>query len=272
MAVPTTIADLSTTAASNSPAGTDVVGSTPDDFFRAHASIIREACGTVYTAGGSANALTITTVPAITAYFTGLRLKVKAASANTGTATLNVNSLGLKNITRDGAIGLVEGDILVDKALDLIYDGTHFQLLNPGGSPKAAAYRSAAQTIGSSTWTQVQQDAEEFDVGGYMEITGSYRYFPARAGKYLLIGQVAYQAASGTASIYAAIYKNGTSHRFANAGSASAAAARTVAVSCIVEANGTTDYFQLYTFQDQGGNMSIDTGATRTFLHATFLD
>lgn len=47
MAVPTQLSDLSATAASNSPAGTDTVGTTMDDYIRAHASIIaRIAAGT----------------------------------------------------------------------------------------------------------------------------------------------------------------------------------------------------------------------------------
>lgn len=47
MAVPTQLSDLSATAASNSPAGTDTVGTTMDDFIRAHASIIaRISAGT----------------------------------------------------------------------------------------------------------------------------------------------------------------------------------------------------------------------------------
>lgn len=47
MAVPTQLSDLSATAASNSPAGSDTVGTTMDDYLRAHASIIaRIAAGT----------------------------------------------------------------------------------------------------------------------------------------------------------------------------------------------------------------------------------
>lgn len=47
MAVPTQLSDLSATAASNSPAGSDTVGTTMDDYLRAHASIIaRISAGT----------------------------------------------------------------------------------------------------------------------------------------------------------------------------------------------------------------------------------
>lgn len=272
MAVPTTMADLSVTAASNSPAGTDVIGASADDFLRAIEAILREVGGTLYTAGGTANALTITTVPAITAYYSGLRLKVKAAATNTGAVTINVNSLGTKNIVSYKGDLCIGGELISDAVLDLLYDGTQFRHLGAlSASPKAAAYRSSTQSISTSTWTQVQQNAEEFDVGGYMETSGSYRYFPGAAGKYLISAQVAYQAASGNASLYIAIYKNGSLHRFHNAGRADASVARAVSLCCAVEANGSSDYFQLYTFQDQGGSMTVDSGSDRTFFHVAYL-
>lgn len=52
MPVPETIADLSTSAASNSPAGTDTVSDAagPDEYFRAHAAIIKTLDNRVTTA------------------------------------------------------------------------------------------------------------------------------------------------------------------------------------------------------------------------------
>ena len=42
MAVPTSLADLNTTISSNSPAGTDLVAATLDDYLRAHAGLIAQ--------------------------------------------------------------------------------------------------------------------------------------------------------------------------------------------------------------------------------------
>lgn len=51
------------------------------------------------TTGGSANAQTITLTPAVTAYVTGMRISFIAGATNTSaTVTLNVNSVGTKNI------------------------------------------------------------------------------------------------------------------------------------------------------------------------------
>src|SRR5262245_19218842 len=52
------------------------------------------------TAGGTANALTITLAPAITAYVTGATFAFKAAATNTGAATINANAVGVRNLRK----------------------------------------------------------------------------------------------------------------------------------------------------------------------------
>jgi hypothetical protein len=106
------------------------------------------------TAGGTADALTITTSPTFSAYVTGMQLLFKAgASPNTGAATLQANGIaGPKAIQKDGA-ALAAGDIAANKWYRVIYDGTAFQLdevLTPSSLGKslfiaasAAAARSA---------------------------------------------------------------------------------------------------------------------------------
>jgi len=65
-------------------------------------------CG---TAGGTADALTLTPAPALAAYAAGVTLKFKSgASPNTGAATVDVSSLGAIAIQLNGA-ALAAGDI-----------------------------------------------------------------------------------------------------------------------------------------------------------------
>ena len=82
------------------------------------------------TAGGTATVLTATLTPAITAYVTGQRYIVKAASAATGAATINFNSVGAKTIQRNQA-AIAAGDWESGDLLELGYDGTYFQLHAP---------------------------------------------------------------------------------------------------------------------------------------------
>ena len=131
MAVPVTITDLTTTVASNSPQGSDAIGTNADDYIRALSAILKESGATLYTATGT-DTITFSTTPTFSAYASGQRFFVKAAAANTGAVTVNINALGAKNVLKSGATALSAGDIPAANAHFLIeYDGTQFQLLNP---------------------------------------------------------------------------------------------------------------------------------------------
>lgn len=66
-----------------------------------------------------------------TAYAYGRMYVFKAPHTNTGPATLNINLLGSRPITRAGAVALVAGDIVVQQMVIVVFDGTNFQMLNP---------------------------------------------------------------------------------------------------------------------------------------------
>ncbi len=78
----------------------------------------------VYAAGNYA-------VPnaAILAYTAGMRVQFKADTQNAGSATVNVQSLGVKNIYKGVGTALVGGEILANSIVTIIYDGTNFQLV-----------------------------------------------------------------------------------------------------------------------------------------------
>lgn len=94
MAVPTQLSDLSATAASNSPAGSDTVGTTMDDYLRAHASIIaRISAGTDALATPALGNATATSVlsnsAALSGYTTGAGGTVVQATSKSTAVTLN---------------------------------------------------------------------------------------------------------------------------------------------------------------------------------------
>jgi len=76
--------------------------------------------------------------PAIAAYATGNLFSFVAPNTNTGAATINLNSLGAKNITKLGSTALAAGDIVSGRVYQIEYDGTRFQLLNPSASSVAS--------------------------------------------------------------------------------------------------------------------------------------
>jgi hypothetical protein len=82
------------------------------------------------TAGGSADALTISLSPSLTAYSTGQKFRfLSGASPSTSTTpTLNINGLGAKTIVRRDNSACVSGEIPASTLIDVVYDGTNFRL------------------------------------------------------------------------------------------------------------------------------------------------
>lgn len=107
---------------------------------------------------GAANAYVVALSSQITSYTAGLTIQFKALASNTGASTVNVNSLGAKNIVQpDGATALTSGMILAGQIVEATYDGTSFQMkrssttfTNDPGAIQSQTY-TAATTGGTST-------------------------------------------------------------------------------------------------------------------------
>jgi hypothetical protein len=86
--------------------------------------------------GGAANAYTVTlspTSPGVNqAYRTGVCYAFVANAPNTGATTVAVDGLAAKAVTKFGTTALVANDIVANQMCVVVYDGTRFQLLNPG--------------------------------------------------------------------------------------------------------------------------------------------
>lgn len=84
---------------------------------------------------GAENAL-VATVGSIAALTDGMTIVVKAANANSGAASINVNGLGAKSIVRFDGTDLQQNDIRAGQAIQLTYNntGSVFQVLGAGTS------------------------------------------------------------------------------------------------------------------------------------------
>lgn len=76
------------------------------------------------------NTITASLTPAITAYAAGQRFTFIPASANTGASTININSVGAKALQINGQ-ALVGGELGTSDTVDIVYDGTQFQITSP---------------------------------------------------------------------------------------------------------------------------------------------
>lgn len=111
----------------------------------------------VYAADAEASdTYVITVTPSPIALEAGMVFNFKANTANTGAATLNVNSLGAVTIKKEVTSDLANNDILANQIVSVIYDGTNFQVI--GG-------------IGGGIKNVVEDTTPEF--GGNVSVNGN---------------------------------------------------------------------------------------------------
>ena len=85
------------------------------------------------TCAGSANTYAITLTPAPSAYTAGMTILFKPSASNTGASTVNVNSLGARNVKSTFGADPGANEIYASNYALMTYDGTNFILLNPAG-------------------------------------------------------------------------------------------------------------------------------------------
>jgi len=105
------------------------------------------------------NTLTVTAAPAHVSYVTGRRYIFTAFTTNTGSVTLNVNSLGAKTLKKNGgADNLQAGDLIASQVVECIYDGTTMQVASP-----LAAGSGGMALVDSGTGTSVTGFSDTYD-------------------------------------------------------------------------------------------------------------
>lgn len=127
----------------------------------------QELASTFAVTASGTNTYTATFSPVITAYTTNHRYFIKFTNANTAASTLNIDSLGAKDIKKSGTVALASGDISAGQILELIYDGTNFQIIGgvvgSGGTTSSGIYtptltniaNTSARTAYSCVWMRV---------------------------------------------------------------------------------------------------------------------
>ena len=123
--------------------------------------------------------------------------------------------------------------------------------------PAFSAYQNVAQTITTATYTKIQFQAKEFDTNSNFDSTTNYRFTPTVAGYYQFSGGA--NQGGATTAFQLVLYKNGVAIKFFSNSTASAPG---VSGSALVNANGSTDYFELYIYLVIGGTLSATPSLT----------
>ena len=119
-----------------------------------YASAAQVQDGALEYLGAVSGTDTITASAAVgmSAYTVGQTFRFVSAGANTTTAvTININGIGAKNITKNGATALAVGDIISGAALQIVYDGTQFQVTGIAGGVSSFSAGSTGLTPSTAT-------------------------------------------------------------------------------------------------------------------------
>jgi hypothetical protein len=137
--------------------------------------------------------------------------------------------------------------------------------LNVAG-PAFSAYPNATLSVANSTATKILFQTEEFDTNNNF---ASSTFTPTVAGYYQLSTLI---GASGTliaTEATIAIYKNGSAYKYL--ADPYAASISMLGGSCLVYANGTTDYFEVYLQQFSGSSRTISSASTTTWFQGCLM-
>lgn len=144
---------------------------------------------------GAANAYAVTLGSTLSAYEAGVMVVFKAANANSGASTLNVNSLGAASLKKDGTLSLEAGDIAADQIVQVVYDGSSFQLTNTLQISPTYAGQGSIDTVGtvtSGTWAATPLDIAHGGTGATTASDAFNALSPMTD-----VGDLIYGAASG---------------------------------------------------------------------------
>ena len=139
---------------------------------------------------------------------------------------------------------------------------------NGVAAPAFSAYQSTTQSVATGTFTKVQLQTEEFDTANYFDSTTNYRFTPLVGGYYQVSGNMGWSFTSGQSVV--SIYKNGSRFKDGSFNTGGTDGTQSV-VSALIYLNGSTDYIEMYCYQNTGTSKNTGTGATSTFFQACLL-
>ena len=106
------------------------------------------------------NTLTATATPTVSSYITGQTFRFLPSASNTGAVTIDIDGLGVKDITKSGTTALSSGDLAAGAPIQITYDGTRFQLSSGvGGGAIAGAFYENSTTIASDYTISTNKNA-----------------------------------------------------------------------------------------------------------------
>jgi hypothetical protein len=129
-------------------------------------------------------------------------------------------------------------------------------------TPAFKATTSGSTTMPNQTATKIAFASEIFDTGSAYDTSNS-RFTPQTAGKYSITAMIRFNSSTDFTDNILRIYKNG-SDVVQNQQSHFHFECNTV--TSIITLNGSSDYVEIYGFQNSGGDVDNEAGTTTSFF------
>jgi hypothetical protein len=181
-------------------------------------------------------------------------------TVNLGNSSSNIGNLTLNNTT------INSGNI--SSALIPTANGT---VMLSGNMPTFSAYANVATTTTNGAYTKIAFQVKEYDTNNNFDATTNYRFTPTVAGYYQVNSSIVFASGISTGTALTTIYKNGTEYKRGNSLTFSAAINASASVSALVYLNGSTDYIEIYVYQNSGGSVNTFTGIAYDYFQAVLV-
>ena len=115
-------------------------------------------------------------------------------------------------------------------------------------TPAFHSYLTSTQTVSNASWTKININSENFDVGSVYD-TSNYKYTPGYIGKSFIYGNCVNNSEndSGLNDNYIGIYKNGTLECYSRTQHPTGSRVQGHHISAIIS-HDADDYFELYAY------------------------
>lgn len=184
----------------------------------AKAAAVYSALSDYYTDSGTANAYIVANTGSLKgpiAYTAGMRVRFKPGNTNTTASTINVNSLGVKNIkTYTGSSDVAAGDLTAGIDVTLVYDGTNFRVVsNPTVIPAGTVIQVKQTVLTTEAYYSVGASSNTPISGLSVSITPS-----STSNKILVMGNISAIGYYSTYQVSMQLQRNGSDINKATSG------------------------------------------------------
>lgn len=166
-----------------------------------------------------------------------------------------------KNFNIDASAA--DGTLKIQRASgqDILTVDSSGRVAMPNNVVAFSAWQSVAQSTPSGAATKIQLQTEEFDTSNAFDSTTNFRFQPQVAGYYQITGATTLAVSNSSTAI---LYKNGSLFKEGCPGLRSV-------VTALVYLNGTTDYLELFMWQQVGTAQNTAAASDDTYFQGILI-